>query len=73
MVPFVRAMLDHFAGSQSSRPTEQRASISSPQPDQPPAAVVKAMQWMPRPSIRTAVGLGVAAVAMLAAASRRVA
>jgi hypothetical protein len=35
--------------------------------------VVKALQWMPRPSIRTAVGIGIAAVAALAAAARRAA
>ena len=73
MVPFVRAILDHFAGANASRPAEPHASISSPQRDQPPAAVVKALQWMPRPSIRTALGLGVAAVAALAAVSRRAA
>jgi protease I len=73
MVPFVRAVLDHFAGADASRPAEPHASISSPQRDTPPAAVVNAMRWMPRPSIRTALGLGVAAVAALAAASRRVA
>ena len=73
MVPFVRAMLDHFAGAEARRPAESHARTSSPQRDQPPAAVVKALQWMPRPSIRTALGLGAVAVATLAAVSRRVA
>ena len=73
VVPFVRAVLDHFAGADASRHAEQHASISSPQRDAPPAAVVNAMRWMPRPSIRTALGLGVAAVAALAAVSRRAA
>ena len=73
MVPFVRALLDHFAGAQASRLLERHAGVSSPQRDQPPAAVVKALQWMPRPSIRTALGLGVAAAAALAAVSRRAA
>jgi protease I len=73
MVPFVRAMLDHFAGFEAGRPAEQHTRISSPQRDQPPAAVVKALQWMPRPSIRTALGIGVAAVATFAAVSRRMA
>jgi protease I len=73
MVPFVRAMLDHFAGSTARRADEQPARISSPQRDQPPAAMVKALQWMPRPSIRTALGIGVVAVATLAAMSRRAA
>ena len=71
MVPFVRAMLDHFAGEEAGRPAEQHARDSSPQRDQPPAAMVKALQWMPRPSIRTAVGIAVVAIAALAAVSRR--
>jgi protease I len=73
MVPFVRAMLDQFAGSTARPATEPHARISSPQRDHPPAAVVKAMQWMPRPSIRTALGIGAVAVATVAAMSRRVA
>ena len=71
MVPFVRAVLDHFAGSAPSRAVEPSARSSSPQRDEPPAAVVKALQWMPRPSLRTALGLGVVAVAAVAALSRR--
>ena len=73
MVPFVRAVLEHFAGAEASRPVERHGSVSSPQRDTPPAAVVNAMRWMPRPSLRTALGLGVAAVAALAAVSRRAA
>jgi protease I len=73
MVPFVRALLEHFAGAEASRRVEEHGSVSSPQRDTPPAAVVNAMRWMPRPSIRTALGLGAVAVATLAAASRRVA
>ena len=73
MVPFVRAVLDHFAGSKASRPAEQHVRVSSPQRNEPPAAVVKTLQWMLRPSIRTALGLGVVAVATLAALSRRAA
>jgi protease I len=72
MVPFVRAMLDLFAGAAPGL-AERHARTSSPQRDQPPAVVVKALQWMPRPSIRTALGLGVAAVVALAAVSRRAA
>ena len=70
MVPFVSAMLDHFAGAKADRQAEARARTSSPQRDQPPAAVVGALQWLPRPSIRTALGIG-AAVATLAIVSRR--
>lgn len=73
MVPFVRAMLDHFASPAASRRAEPQPSISSPQRDEPPAAVLNAMRWMPRPSFRTALGIGVAAAATLAAVSRRAA
>jgi hypothetical protein len=58
--------------SWSRQPKFPTAPVITPA-DQPPAAVVKALQWMPRPSIRTALGLGVVAVATLAAVSRRVA
>ena len=73
MVPFVRAVVEHFAGAEATRRAERHPSVSSPQRDTPPAAVVNAMRWMPRPSIRTAVGIGLAAVATLAAVSRRMA
>ena len=73
MVQFVRAVVEHFAGAEATRRVERQPSVSSPQRDTPPAAVVNAMRWMPRPSIRTALGLGVAAVAALAAVSRRAA
>ena len=71
MVPFVRAVLDHFAGSVASRPAAPNARTSAPQRDHPPAAVVKTMKWMPRPSLRTALGLGVVAAAAVVALSRR--
>lgn len=71
MVPFVRALLDHFAGREATRSAESHGQRSSPQRDQPPAAMVKAMQWMPRPSFRTALGLGVVAVATIAGLSHR--
>lgn len=71
MVPFVRAVLDHFSATPAQNLVEADARTSSPQRDEPPAAVVKTMKWMPRPSLRTALGLGVVAVAAVAALSRR--
>lgn len=62
IVPFVRAVKELFAGQPVSSAAEaSRASSSSPQPSQPPAVVLSAMRWMPRPSIRTAVALGLLA------------
>lgn len=55
MVPFVKAMTRQFAGE---LPEAARLSTrSDPQRREPPEVVVKAMKWLPRPSIRTAVGL----------------
>jgi protease I len=55
LAPFVAAMLDLFARglSFSDRPV---ASVSEPRHDEPPKAMLKAIQWMPRPSFRTALG-----------------
>ena len=66
------AVLGHFAAAHVRRAAEQHARVSSPQRNEPPA-VVKTLQWMPRPSIRTALGIGVVAAAAFAAVSRRVA
>lgn len=69
MVPFVKTLIPFFAGTMpaTDRPA---ASGSAPQRDAPPAAVLGAMKWLPRPSLRTAVLLGTlfAAYAMRGAA-----
>jgi protease I len=71
LAPFVNAILQHFAG----RPTAsaEHAIVSSPQPTEPPAAVLQAMKWVPRPSVRTAVGIGLVAAGLIAASARRAA
>jgi protease I len=73
MVPFVKALVDHFAGRQSRRQESSAdavATTSAPQRNAPPALVLGAMKWMPRPSLRTAAIIG-AALAYFAAQGRR--
>jgi protease I len=73
MVPFVKAMLGLFAEPRPMGSTHPPVACSSPQRDAPPKAVLTAMKWTPRPSLRTAVGLGALAVWLVAAAGRRAA
>ena len=69
LVPFVKALLKFFAHDAPDAKTEPAATASSPQRDAPPAVVLSAMKWLPRPSLRTAALLG--AVALLYLARRR--
>jgi deglycase len=66
LVPFVEAMLEHFAEGASMR-ERTRAYDSSPQREEPPKIVVGAMKWLPKPSIRTALILGSVAAGVYAA------
>src|SRR3954454_1563070 len=68
--PFVSAIIRLFAG-QDLEPEfpESRATESAPQPKEPPRLVVDVMRYMPKPSVRTL--LGVAAVAAGIALYRR--
>jgi protease I len=68
--PFVTAIIRLFAG-QELEPEfpKSRATESAPQPQEPPRLVVDIMRWMPKPSVRTL--LGVAAVAAGVALYRR--
>ncbi len=64
---FVAAITLLFAGA--DRELEQefpstRATQSAPPADEPPRLVVNIMRWMPKPSVRTILGLAVAAVAV---------
>lgn len=58
LAQFVRAMIQHFAGRVQIEGAEGPAYISAPQRSKPPQLVISAMKWLPRPSLRTAVGLG---------------
>jgi protease I len=73
MKPFVRSLIDFFeaperAHAELATPT---ATTSSPQRDQPPAVVLAAMRWMPRPSLRTAIAMIGLAIGALVLADRR--
>jgi len=46
-------------------------SSSAPQANEPPEMVLDAMKWLPKPSLRTAVGLGAIAAVVVAAKARR--
>jgi protease I len=67
LVPFVRAVTVLFAESAPIPESEIRCTTSSPQASEPPAIVLSAMKWLPRPSLRTAIGLGAFAMAAMAA------
>jgi protease I len=65
--PFVAAITRLFAGADRELEQEfpsSRATQSAPPPDEPPRLVVDVMRWMPKPSVRTILGLAVAAVAV---------
>jgi protease I len=75
LVPFVRELIEHFAAYPESAPLviPPNATASAPQPEQPPALVLEAMRWLPRPSLRTAlvliaIGIGIGAIRMRRAA-----
>jgi protease I len=72
LAPFVNALLDHFAGGARQAPAADAAetTTSAPQRNAPPALVLTAMKWMPRPSLRTAAMIG-AALAFYAVRERR--
>ena len=70
IVPFVQGCLDLFAQhAPISRERQTPASQSAPQANEPPQLVLRAMKWLPKPSLRTAIALG--AVAWFIAARQR--
>jgi protease I len=70
MVPFVKAMTALFAGE--PLPAEPSPfARSDPQRQEPPKLVLQAMKWLPRPSIRAALGLVAAIGAGIWATGRR--
>ena len=68
MVPFVGAMTALFAGAADEQQAGRRTR-SDPQREQPPAVVVDAMRWLPRPAFRILLGVALLGAAM--AADRR--
>jgi len=72
LIPFVQGCIEHFAqGAPLARNGQQAASHSAPQANEPPDIVVGAMKWLPKPSLRTAVGLGAIAAVVMAARRHR--
>lgn len=72
--PFVSAITQLFAGDDlglEQEFPESRATQSAPQPDEPPRLVVDVIRWMPKPSVRTILGLAVATVAVTLYLRRR--
>jgi protease I len=72
LVRFVQGCLDLFAEhAPISRTSQQHVFRSAPQVNEPPHIVLDAMKWLPKPSLRTAVGLGVIAAVIMATRSGR--
>jgi protease I len=72
LIPFVQGCLDLFAEhAPISRTGQQRVPSSAPQANEPPKIVLGAMKWLPKPSVRTAVGLGAIAAVIMATRPRR--
>lgn len=68
LAPFVKAISDLFSATHQVPTAAPRNIQSSPQRDAPPQLMLSAMKWLPRPSIRTALGLaGLAAAGWFAA------
>lgn len=55
--PFTTALIEFFA-TKGKEPAQITNAVLAAQRDQPPAAMVSALRWMPRPSIRTLFALG---------------
>jgi protease I len=65
LAPFAHAMIELFAGTAETQRTS-RARTSSPRRNEPPQLMLSTMKWMPRPSLRTALIVGAAAIGFLA-------
>jgi protease I len=66
LLPFIRAITELFSEPYPIRRERIERRPSDPQRKEPPQLMLAAMKWMPRPSLRTAIGLG-AAIALFAA------
>jgi protease I len=71
LIPFVQGCLELFSqDAPISSEGKPAVSHSAPQANEPPELVLGAMKWLPKPSLRTAVGLGAIAAVFMAARSR---
>lgn len=72
LIPFVQGCIDLFAErAPISRQRQQPVTHSAPQANEPPEIVLSAMKWLPKPSLRTAFGLGAIAAIVMATRQRR--
>lgn len=73
MLPFVKALLPHFAGAHPDEVQDAVRRLSAPQRTEAPALVLGVMRWLPRPSVRTVamIGLGALALVLLGQRPRR--
>jgi deglycase len=71
LVPFVQAISQLFSERAPMQTTEPKREASSPQRDEPPALVLGALKWMPRPSLRAAFGIGAVAAGLVGASKLR--
>lgn len=54
---FVPAIISLYMGAIAPEPVA-RVTVSAPPVDEPPSMILNAMKWIPRPSFRTALGIG---------------
>jgi protease I len=66
LLPFIRAIKHLFSEPYPVRRQRIERRPSDPQRNEPPHLMLSALKWMPRPSLRTAIGLGAAAMAIVA-------
>jgi protease I len=67
---FVRAMTELFSEGRAIPGLVAQPGQSSPQRQAPPDLAISAMKWLPRPSLRAAVGVAAVAAGLLAAAGQ---
>ena len=65
LLPFIRAIKHLFSERQPLRRERVEKRPSDPRRNEPPQLMLSAMKWMPRPSLRTVIGLGAVAAALL--------
>ncbi|HEY0848232.1 MAG TPA: type 1 glutamine amidotransferase domain-containing protein [Noviherbaspirillum sp.] len=70
---FVKAMTELFAETAPIPESTPTTLYSDPQREAPPAAMTAAMRLLPRPSLRTLVGVAVVGAGLVAATRRRAA
>lgn len=69
--PFIKAMTALFAETAPVTGSVAHSLYSDPQREAPPALVTTAMRFLPRPSLRTLVGVAVVGAGIVAANKRR--